>query len=340
MTNMMKAMVLHRPNSIESRPLSLEEVAIPRIGKDEILLKVLTCGVCHTDLHTVEGDLKLPKLPVIPGHQIVGTVIEVGEDVKTRKIGQRVGVTWLHSSCGKCEYCRNHLENLCDEIEFTGLHSDGGYAEYTVAKADYAFAIPESFADVEAAPLLCAGIIGYRSLKLSQIRPGQSLGLYGFGASAHIAIQVAKYWDCEVYVFTRSEKHKEHALQLGAKWVGQAQDDPPKKLDSVIIFAPAGWIVPYALNALKKGGTLAINAIHMTPIPQMNYETIYYEKTIRSVANLTRQDAEEFLNIAAEVPVRTDFEVFPLDAANDALLKLKRSRINGAAVLKISEEAS
>ncbi|MDK2865413.1 MAG: alcohol dehydrogenase, propanol-preferring [Thermotogota bacterium] len=331
----MKAMVLHAPGPVESRPLSFEEIPIPSLDDDEVLIKIHACGVCHTDLHTVEGEIALPKLPVIPGHQIVGTIVKKGKKVNKRSVGQRVGVTWLNSSCGKCEYCKNGLENLCDNIRFTGLHANGGYAEYTAVKEDYTFLIPEGFGDLEAAPLLCAGIIGYRSLRLSQIKPGQRLGLYGFGASAHIAIQIAKYWKCEVYVFTRSEEHKKHALQLGARWVGNAQDEPPKKLDSAVIFAPAGWIVPYALKALKKGGTLAINAIHMSPIPQMEYRTIYYEKTLRSVANLTRQDAEEFLDLVPRIPVKTDFEAFPLDAANDALLKLKKSLINGAAVLKM-----
>jgi len=334
----MKAMVLHKPKDIEENPLVLEELEIPAVKEDEVLLKVLACGVCHTDLHTVEGELRLPKLPIIPGHQIVGIVVDKGPKVRNRNPGERVGVTWLHSSCGKCEYCRKGLENLCDDVKFTGLHAHGGYAEYAIAKADYIFPLPESMSDIEVAPLLCAGIIGYRSLKLSEIQPGGSLGLYGFGASAHIAIQVAKYWKCRVFVFTRSDAHKKHASELGAVWVGNPKDEPPEKLDSAVIFAPAGWIVPYALKALKKGGTLAINAIHMSPIPELDYREIYFEKTVRSVANLTRSDAEEFLKLASRIPLKTSTEIFPLHRANEVLRKLKKSQIKGAAVLKISLE--
>jgi len=334
----MKAMVLHEPKDIEENPLGLEELEVPAVKEDEVLLKVLACGVCHTDLHTVEGELRLPKLPIIPGHQIVGIVVDKGPKVRNRNLGERVGVTWLYSSCGKCEYCRKGLENLCNDAKFTGLHAYGGYAEYVIAKADYTFPLPENMSDIEVAPLLCAGIIGYRSLKLSEIQPGGSLGLYGFGASAHIAIQVAKYWKCRVFVFTRSDAHKKHASELGAVWVGNPKDEPPEKLDSAVIFAPAGWIVPYALKALKKGGTLAINAIHMSPIPELDYREIYFEKTMRSVANLARSDAEEFLKLASRIPLKTSTEIFPLHRANEVLQKLKKSQIKGAAVLKISLE--
>jgi len=331
----MKAMVLKQPKPIEQEPLVLTELPIPGVGSNELLLKVRACGVCHTDLHTVEGELEIPKLPVIPGHQIVGVVEEVGEGVKNFSVGDRVGVTWLNSACGRCEYCQEGLENLCEKARFTGLHASGGYAEYAIVPADYAFPIPEGFPDIQAAPLLCAGVIGYRSLRLSEIKPGQNLGLYGFGASAHVCIQIARHWGCRVFVFTRSEEHRRHAEELGAVWTGGAGDDPPDRMDSSIIFAPAGWIVPEALRVLKKGGTLAINAIYMSPIPELKYDLIYYERTVRSVANLTRQDARELLDLAAEIPIKTDVQTFSLEEANKVLQLLKQSKIRGAAVLSI-----
>jgi propanol-preferring alcohol dehydrogenase len=334
----MKAMVLRNPKPIEQEPLILTELPKPRLGSNELLLKVSACGVCHTDLHTVEGELEIPKLPVIPGHQIVGVIEEVGEGVRNFSVGDRVGVTWLNSACGRCEYCRQGLENLCEKARFTGLHASGGYAEYAMVPADYAFPIPEGFPDIQAAPLLCAGVIGYRSLRLSEIKPGQNLGLYGFGASAHVCIQIARHWGCRVFVFTRSEEHRHHAEELGAVWTGGAEDDPPEIMDSSIIFAPAGWIVPEALRVLKKGGTLAINAIHMSPIPELKYDLIYYERTVRSVANLTRQDAGELLRLAAEIPIRTDVQIFSLEDANKVLQLLKQSKIRGAAVLSIDAE--
>ncbi|MFW5992304.1 MAG: zinc-dependent alcohol dehydrogenase family protein [Halanaerobiaceae bacterium] len=333
----MKAMILKQPGRIENNPLREVEINRPQPAPGEVLLKVEACGVCHTDLHTAEGEIELPKLPVIPGHQIVGIVKETGEKVKGLNTGERVGVTWFHSSCGECEYCQQGLENLCDKARFTGLHADGGYAEYTSIPADYVFAIPEQFSSIQAAPLLCAGVIGYRSLRLSEIKPGQKLGLYGFGSSAHVCIQIARYRGCEVYVFTRSKEHREHARKLGAVWAGGAEDEPPEKMDSSIIFAPAGWIVPEALRVLMKGGTVAINAIHMSPIPEFNYKLIYYEKTVRSVANLTVRDAREFLKLAAEIPVKTDVEVFPLREVNKVLKMVKNSSIKGSAVLKIGD---
>lgn len=331
----MKAMVLNRPDAIENEPLKLTELSVPEPGDDEILIRVQACGVCHTDLHTVEGELDLPKLPLIPGHQTVGVVERTGKNVKTHSEGDRVGLTWLNSACGRCEYCRQGLENLCDNSRFNGLDVNGGYAQYVVAPAAYAFPLPENFPDLQAAPLLCAGVIGYRSLRLSEIQSGQNLGLYGFGASAHVCIQIARYWGCKVYVFTRSEEHRRHARELGAVWTGGAEDTPPELMDGSIIFAPAGWIVPEALRVLKKGGTLAINAIYMSPIPEIRYDQIYFEKTVRSVANLTRQDAEELLQLAVEIPIKTDIEVYSLEEANRVLQRLKRSEIRGAAVLKI-----
>ncbi len=334
----MKAMLLSEPAPIEQSPLALGDLPMPDPGRDQIRIRVRVCGVCHTDLHTVEGELALPMLPVVPGHQIVGVVDALGEGVARFQVGDRVGVPWLHQTCGQCDFCRRGDENLCESAQFTGLHVDGGYAEYTLAPAGFAYPIPDVFSDAVASPLLCAGIIGYRSLRLSEVQPGQRLGLYGFGASAHIAIQVARHWNCEVYVFTRSESHRQLARALGAVWVGDARDDPGVRMHSSITFAPAGWIVPEALRVLEKGGTLAINAIHMSPIPGMPYHLIYFERTLRSVANSTRRDAEELLSIAAEIPIQTEVSLYPLENANQALQALKASQIDGAAALNISSE--
>jgi len=331
----MQAMVLHQPRPIEQRPLALEEVPTPEPGPKEIRLRVRVCGVCHTDLHTVEGELRLPKLPVIPGHQIVGEVEKLGEGASRFKLGQRVGVPWLNRACGECEFCRRGLENLCLKAKFTGLHVDGGYAQYAVVHEEFAHPLPEGFPDQQAAPLLCAGIVGYRAFKLSGAKEGDRLGLYGFGASAHVVIQVARHLGCEVYVFTRSEEHKRLAKELGAAWVGEARDEPPARLDSAIIFAPAGWIVPEALRVLRPGGTLALAGIYMSPIPEMKYELLYEERTVRSVANMTREDAQEFLRLAAEIPIRTEVEPFPLSQANEVLQRLKQAKVRGAAVLEI-----
>lgn len=331
----MQAMVLESPRSIEDDPLILSEVPIPVPGPGQVRLRVHVCGVCHTDLHTVEGEIALPKLPLIPGHQIVGTVDELGDSVSRFKRGDRIGVAWLHSACGHCDFCRRGQENLCAEAQFTGLHVDGGYAQYALAEERFAYPIPQRFSDEEAPPLLCAGIIGYRSLRLSEIKPGENLGLYGFGASAHIALQVARHWGCSVYVFTRGEGHRKLALELGAAWTGSAHDTPPVQMDAGITFAPVGWLVPLALGHLRPGGTLALNAIYMTPLPEMPYATIYEERTLRSVANFTSQDAEEFLQIAADVPIKTEVETFPLSEANQVLQKLKQGQIRGAAALTI-----
>jgi propanol-preferring alcohol dehydrogenase len=311
------------------------DLPAPEPAPGQIRLRVRTCGVCHTDLHLVEGEIPTPKLPVIPGHQIIGRVEALGEGVGRFAVGDRVGVPWLYSTCGQCDYCQRGLENLCDEARFTGQHANGGFAETMVVPADFAYTIPVGFPDDQAAPLLCAGIIGYRSLRLSEIEPGGRLGLYGFGASAHVTIQVARHWGCEVYAFTRSAEHRRHALALGATWVGRAQDTPPTRLDGAITFAPAGWLVPEALRVLRKGGTLAINAIHMSPIPEMPYTLLYGERTVRSVANATRTDAEELLRLAAKIPIQTDVELYPLEQVNRVLQRLKRSEIQGAAVLHV-----
>ncbi|MCX7855929.1 MAG: zinc-dependent alcohol dehydrogenase family protein [Anaerolineae bacterium] len=330
----MKAMVLRSPRPAEEGPLEMRDLPFPEPGAEEIRLRVRACGVCHTDLHTVEGDLPLPKLPVVPGHQVVGIVDAVGEGVRRFTIGQRVGVPWLYRTCGTCEFCRRGMENLCRGARFTGLHADGGYAEAMVVHQDFAYPIPETFSDETAAPLLCAGIIGYRALRLSGVRPGERLGMWGFGASAHITLQVARYWGCEVYVFTRGERHRQLAKDLGAAWVGSAKDDPPAPVHGGIIFAPAGGLVPEALRVLERGGTLALAGVTMTPIPELDYDRLlYWERVVRSVANFTRQDAAEFLQLAAKVPVQTTVQTFPLEAANEALLALKEGRINGAGVL-------
>ncbi|MEA3460189.1 MAG: zinc-dependent alcohol dehydrogenase family protein [Chloroflexota bacterium] len=334
----MKAMVLREARPIDENPLEMMEAPTPTPGPDEIRIKIRVCGVCHTDLHEVEGDLPLPKLPLIPGHQIVGVVDSVGRGVTRFQVGDRAGVPWLYSTCGKCDSCRRGLENLCENARFTGYHVDGGYAQYMIVSEAFAYHLPEGFSDVEVAPLLCGGVIGYRALKLSEVRPGECLGLYGFGSSAHIVIQIARHWGCEVYVFTRSEEHRRHALELGAAWVGGARDEPPNPVDSSIVFAPAGWIVPEALRVLQKGGTLALAGIHMTPIPQMDYDSLlYYERTVRSVANSTRQDVVELLRLAEAMQIRTDVQVFPLEEANRVLQLLKRAEIRGTAVLKIPE---
>ncbi len=333
----MRAQILPRRNVGKKNALELKDVPVPRPGPGDVLLRVLYCGVCRTDLHITEGDLEPQKDDLIPGHQVVGEVAEKGDRVTRLKKGGRVGVTWLFSSCRGCDLCSEGKENLCDEARFTGYTDDGGYAEYCVVPADFAHPLPEGLAGDEVAPLLCAGVIGFRSLRLSDIQPGKRLGLYGFGASAHLVIQVARHWGCEVYVFTRSEHHRRHARELGASWVGGAEDDPPHRVDNSIIFAPAGKIVPEALRVLRKGGTLAINAVHMSPIPEMPYNLLWHERTIRSVANVARRDAEEFLPLAAEIPVKTDVEVLPLAEANEALRRIKMSETRGALVLKVAK---
>jgi propanol-preferring alcohol dehydrogenase len=333
----MKAMQLSHPAPVDTAPLVEVEIEAPEPGPGQVRLKVRTCGVCHTDLHIVEGELALPRLPTIPGHQIVGRVEAVGEGVTRRRVGDRLGVPWLYQTCGTCRYCRADQENLCENIRFTGLHVDGGFAEYVVVDERFAYAIPEVFSDAEAAPLLCAGVVGYRALRLSRVEPGQRLGLYGFGAAAHIVIQIARYWGCEVFVFTRSEPHRELARSLGAVWTGGADNDPGVLLDSSIIFAPAGWLVPQALRGLARGGALALGGIHMSPIPEMPYELLWHERAIQSVANSTRQDAIDLLRVAADIPVKTEVETFALEQANEVLARLKHSQINGAGVLVVNE---
>lgn len=331
-------MLLRKFAAIDQNPLELVELPNPEPGSEDILLRVKVCGVCHTDLHTVEGELPEVKPPIIPGHQVVGVVEKKGKKTSRFKEGERLGVAWLYSSCTTCGYCTRGNENLCESARFTGYHVNGGYAEYIVVPEKFAYVIPAIFSDEEASPLLCAGIIGYRALRLSEIKPGQRLGLYGFGASAHVAIQVAVHWGCEVYVFTRSEEHRKLAQKLGAVWTGTSEDELPTKMDSSIIFAPAGELVLDALRVLDKGGTVALAGIYMTPIPEMDYvKYLYQERTLRSVANATRQDGEGLLKIAAEIPIRTTTQAFRLEEANKALRLLKEGKITGAAVLKISD---
>ncbi len=329
----MKAMQLTTPDEVDRSPLHSEELEIPAPGPDQLLLRVLACGVCRTDLHTVEGEISPPKLPITPGHQVVAEVEAVGPRVEGWSAGERAGVPWLYAACGICPYCQRGEENLCERGRFTGFHVDGGYAEFMLSEAAYTLRIPHALQADRAAPLLCAGIIGYRSLRKADVNPGERLGLVGFGASAHLAIQVARHWGCEVSVFTRSTGHRELAAELGATWVGGAEDDPPALLDRIILFAPSGALVPAMLKKLRPGGTLAINAIHMSPIPELAYPLIYGERTLRSVANATYQDGVEFLRLAEEIPVRVAVQRYPLAEANQALRDLKHSAIDGAGVL-------
>ncbi len=328
-------MVLQKQVVPEQNPLQPAQVPIPTPAAGQVRVRVSVCAVCHTDLHIVEGDLPLRKRPVIPGHQIVGVVDALGQGVTACKEGDRVGIPWLHWTDGECGYCRRGCENLCERARFTGWDVDGGYAEYVVAPADFIYPLPQSFSDEHAAPLLCAGIIGYRSYRLSNARKGERLGLYGFGASAHIVLQFARHLGNECYVFTRTPEHAELAKKLGAVWTGRAEEQPPAKLDCAIVFAPAGHIVPLALRAVRKGGTVSCAGITMSPIPQLEYADLYYERVLRSAANSTRQDAREFLELAAEVPVRTEIELFPLEQANQAIAAMKHSRVRGAAVLRV-----
>jgi propanol-preferring alcohol dehydrogenase len=332
----MKAQILKQISPVENRPLELVELPIPQPRAKEILVRVSACGVCHTELDEIEGRLQ-PKLPVVLGHEIVGKIESLGSGVTKFKVGDRVGIAWIYSACGKCHFCKAGNENLCYQFQGTGCHANGGYAEYTVVSEDYAYSIPDRFTDSQAAPLLCAGAIGFRDLKLSGITTGQSLGLFGFGASAHIVIQVAKYWGCELFVFTRSEEHRELAKKLGAVWTGRAEDEPPQKLNCAIDFTPVGETVPNALRVLEKGGRLVMAVIRKrNPIPPLDYaQLLWDEKEIKSVANITRKDAEDFLPLAAEIPIIPEVQEFKLEEANEALVLLKQGKIQGAAVLRM-----
>lgn len=330
----MLAMRLHAPGPIESAPLRADDVPVPAPAAGELRLRVTACGMCRTDLHVIEGDLPFLGRPVTPGHQIVGVVDTVGADVTGFAAGERVGVAWLRNVCGACAYCRRGDENLCERAQFTGYHVDGGFAEYALVPADFAYRIPAVFGDAEATPLLCAGIIGYRALVRSNLRKGGTLGIYGFGSSAHITLQIARHWGCQVFVATRGEKHRAFARELGAEFVGEADAPLPAKVDAAIVFAPAGELVPVALRAVDKGGTVALAGIHMSEVPAMTYEPhLFYEKNLRSVTANTRADAEALLQEAAAIPIRPRVTTFSLREANAALARLKGDALNGTGVL-------
>jgi propanol-preferring alcohol dehydrogenase len=336
----MKACLLKIPAPIVSRPLEFVEVEIPKPSHDEVLVRVRACGICRTDLHVVEGELPVRHDQVIPGHQIVGEVVELGSRVFELAVGQRVGIAWLNRTCGTCRYCMAGRENLCEAADFTGWTVNGGFAEYAIVPAAFAYALPETFDDTQAAPLLCAGIIGFRALRLTGLGEsdwtGARLGIYGFGAAGHVAIQLARARGAEVYVATRDRvRHQSLAAELGATWVGDAMDEPPVKLDAAIIFAPAGELVPIALKSMDKGGVLVLGGIHMSPIPSFDYALIYGERVVRSVANNTRDDGREFLAEAARISVQTHVQTFSIDQANDALIALKNDAIRGAGVLEV-----
>jgi propanol-preferring alcohol dehydrogenase len=337
----MRAARLRRVAPVESAPLVLEDVPSPTPGRGEVLVRVRLCGICRTDLHVVEGDLPQRRMLVIPGHQIVGTVAAVGRDVQAPAIGDRVGVAWLHRTCGVCTFCRQGRENLCDAAQFTGWTVDGGFAEHVVAPADFAYPIPPGFGDREAAPLLCAGIIGYRALLLAGLPDfaGARLGIYGFGAAGHVAIQIARGRGADVYVCTRDRaRHQALATELGAAWVGDASAAPPVALDAAIVFAPAGELVHTALAAVEKGGTVVLGGIHMSDVPPLPYRLLYGERIVRTVANNTRADGRAFLDEAARLRVSTHTELFPLASANEALRALKTDAIRGAGVLQVIDE--
>ncbi len=332
----MKAMVLEKVDSIRNSPLQMRELPTPQPPEGHVRVRVRACAICRTDLHVIEGELPEAKLPLVPGHQVVGVVDALGPNCRRFRPGDRVGIAWLRQTCGQCEFCRAGKENLCEAARFTGYHADGGYAEYALVREDFAYRIPETFTDEEAAPLLCAGIIGYRAFRRAQVPEGGRLALYGFGSSAHVVLQLAQARGCEVFVVSRGEKHRQLARQMGADWVGESAEQIPTKVHSAIIFAPAGEIVPPALEMIQKGGTLALAGIYMTPIPQMDYQRyVFYERDIRSVTSNTRQDGEELLAEAARIPIRPHTTVYAFAEANRALQDLKADQIAGTGVLRM-----
>jgi propanol-preferring alcohol dehydrogenase len=329
-----RAAMLEVPGPITKAPLRVSDTTQPEAAAGHVLVRVRACGVCRTDLHIVEGELPVLRRPLIPGHQIVGEI--AGGATSELPLGTRVGVSWIGGTDGECLYCRRGMENLCDSPTFTGYSMDGGYAEYAAARRDFVFPLPVKLEDRQAAPLLCAGIIGFRSLRVAGVEPGERVGLYGFGASAHLAIAVLQSWNCEVYVATRGASHRKLAESLGARWVGEEKDRPPVPLDRAITFAPSGDVVVAALGALRKGGVVAINAIHLDRMPEFDYDTLLWgERQIRSVANMTRTDARDFLALAADIGLRPRITEFPLESANEALAAVKRDAIDGAAVIVI-----
>lgn len=327
-------MVLQGPADVRSAPLILRDVPTPEPGPGEVRIRVHVCAVCRTDLHVIEGELPPKRSPLIPGHQVVGVVEKLGPEVSMLQVGDRVGIAWLRNTCRQCRFCTSERENLCETARFTGYDADGGYATAAIAPEQFTYKIPAAFTEEQAAPLLCAGIIGFRALRLSGIRPGQRLGLYGFGAAAHLAIQVARHWGCEVYVCSLRKEHQALAARMGARWVGEAEARPPEKLQAAVLFAPAGELVPPALQALDRGGTLAIAGIHLSPIPALNYDAdLFGERVIRSVTANTRQDGLDFLQVAAQIPIRPQSQRFCLEEANHALQALKAGAINGSGLL-------
>jgi len=335
----MNAMVLDNPAPVETSPLTLRDLPAPIPGPREIRLRVLACGVCRTDLHVLEGQLPPRRPRIIPGHQVVGDVDSLGPGASRFAPGDRAGIAWLRSTCGNCSYCRAGDENLCLDARFTGYDEDGGYAQFAVVHEDFAYRLPRSLDPVLTAPLLCAGIIGYRALRRASVRPGCRLGLYGFGSSAHVCIQIAHHWGCTVYVMTRDLRHQQLARQLGAAWAGGANESPPRPLDSAVLFAPVGDLVPTALEALDRGGTLAIAGIHLTPIPPLDYQRhLFYEKSLRSVTANTRRDGAELIELANQIPLKPRVTRFKLDQANLALQQLKTDAFSGSAVIDLQPD--
>jgi propanol-preferring alcohol dehydrogenase len=332
----MRAAVLHAPRSADEQPLSLEDVEMPSAGPADVVIDVHACGVCRTDLQLCEGDLVARRLPIIPGHQVVGTVAALGSDVSDFAVGDRVGVAWIAGACGTCRFCTSRRENLCRQTTFTGWDVHGGYAQAMRARHDFVSRLPDGSDDAAIAPLLCGGVIGYRCLRVAGAAPGMRLGLYGFGASATIVIQVAKYWGCDVYVVTRSAAEQARALELGATWVGPYGTHPPHALDAAITFAPSGDVVVAALEDVDRGGIVVVNAIHLDRIPEFDYGLLWWERSLRSVANVTRTDVRELLALAPVVPIVTHTDLYPLARANDAIRDLSAGRVRGAAVLQIA----
>jgi alcohol dehydrogenase, propanol-preferring len=332
----MRAQVLVAPAPAAGRPLVGQERPDPEPGPGEVRVAVSACGCCRTDLHVVEGDLVLDRLPVTPGHQVVGTVDAIGPDCRRFALGDRVGVCWLHHACGHCAFCLRGEENLCELADFTGWTVDGGYADALLVPEDFAIELPASLGDLEVAPLLCAGVIGYRALRRAEVQPGERVALMGFGASAHLALQVLRHWECEVVVLTRGERHRELARELGADWVGDAAELPPDSCDRAVVFAPAGELVPVALQVVRPGGTVSLAGIHMSPIPSFDYALLWRERSLRSVANLTRRDAVEFMALAAAAGIHTTYTTYPLEQANDALIAIATDAVQGAAVLDVA----
>ena len=334
---MSRAQQLTTSAPVATRPLVLVDRPVPEPAPGEVRVRVHACGCCRTDLHVVEGDLELVHVPIVPGHQVVGVVDALGDDVATLAVGDRVGVAWLHHTDGVCGFCRRGEENLCVAADFTGWTVDGGYADHVTVPEDFAVRLPPGLDDLEAAPLLCAGVIGYRALRRAEVQPGDRVALFGFGASAHLSIQVLHHWGCDVVVLTRGETHRALARELGASFVGDATELPPEPCDRAVVFAPAGELVPVALDAVRPGGTVSLAGIHMSDIPSFEYRRLWRERALRSVANMTRRDAEEFMAIAAEAGVRSEYATYPLEAANDALLAIRGDEVRGAAVLQIGD---